>query len=72
MARPAAREAVVGSDPGPLLDHAARERRPQPVGPAGVEADLAVQVQIHGIILVLGQAVRQCFRKHLDDGILGR
>ena len=38
-------------DPGPFLDEAVRKRGSQPVGPAGDEYDLAVQVQIHGPIL---------------------
>ena len=38
-------------DPGALLDQAIRERRSQPVGPAGDKHDLAIQMQIHGTIL---------------------
>ena len=34
-------------DPGPLLDEATRQRRPQPVGPASDKHNLAIQVQIH-------------------------
>ena len=34
-------------DPGAFLDEAVRKRRSQPVGPAGDEHDLALQVQIH-------------------------
>ena len=37
--------------PGALLDEAIRERRSQPVGPAGDEHDLVLQVQIHRTIL---------------------
>ena len=38
-------------DPGPLLDEAVRQRRAQPVGPAGDKHDLATQVQIHWTIV---------------------
>ena len=42
---------VWGQQPDAFFDEAFRERRPQPVGPAGDDHDLVLQVQIHQTIL---------------------